>query len=178
MSATRGLYHLPSKGQARRGASRRPRMLRGGRHADDGGAGAGGRWNRSGPAPAPPVAARATASVCEGRRAQPRARPPVLLARRREDVEHDAAHAERAAAVRHARRRLPEVAGLHVMLDAVLDADPFALEAHAPLLVGCACTGETAPGSSVTTESIACTPGNTRALTPGASCRSMPPVFR
>src|SRR5438270_880384 len=44
--------------------------------------------------------------------------------------------------------------------------------------LGCACTGETAPGSSVTTESIACTPGNTRAFTPGASCRSMPPVFR
>src|SRR5204863_8255502 len=39
-----------------------------------------------------------------------------------------------------------------------------------------ACTGDTAPGSSVTTESIACTPGNTRPLTPGANCRSMPPV--
>src|SRR6266403_2830104 len=88
--------------------------------------------NRSGPAP--PPASRKT-SVCEGRRAQPRARPPVFLARRREDVEHDTAHAERAAAVRHVRRRLPEVAGLHVMLDAVLDADPIALEAHAPLLV-------------------------------------------
>src|SRR6266481_3145858 len=41
-----------------------------------------------------------------------------------------------ARAVRHVRRRLPEVAGPDVMLDAVLDADPFALEADAPLLVG------------------------------------------
>src|SRR5437879_4738056 len=115
-------------------------------------------------------------SVCERRRAQPRPWLPVFLARRREDVEHDAAHAERAAAVRHVRRRLPEVAGLYVMLDAVLDANPSRHTPHCSL--GCACTGETAPGSSVTTESIACTPGNTRALTPGASCRSMPPVFR
>src|SRR5439155_2157415 len=75
------------------------------------------------------------ASARERRRAQPRARPAIFVARRREDVEHDAARAERAAAVRHVRRRLPEVAGLHVVLDAVLDADPLALEADAPLLV-------------------------------------------
>src|SRR5687768_18310006 len=60
---------------------------------------------------------------------------PVLLARRREDVEHHAADIERPPAVRHVRRRLPEVAFLHVVLDAVLDADPLALETHAPLLV-------------------------------------------
>src|SRR3989442_1498385 len=38
-------------------------------------------------------------------------------------------------AARPVGRRLPEVAGLHGVLDAVLDPDPFALEAHAPLLV-------------------------------------------
>src|SRR5437763_4628202 len=75
-------------------------------------------------------------SARERRGAEARARPAVLLARRGEDVEHDAAHAERTAAVRHVRRRLPEIAGLHVVLDTVLQADPLTLEAHAPLLVG------------------------------------------
>src|SRR3989442_4517932 len=59
----------------------------------------------------------------------------MLLARRGEDVEDDAAPVERPAAVGNVGRRLPEVAGLHGVLDAVLDPDPFALEAHAPLLV-------------------------------------------
>src|SRR5438093_305833 len=42
----------------------------------------------------------------------------------------------REAAVRDVGRRLPAVAGLKVVLDPVLDADPLALQAHAPLLVG------------------------------------------
>src|SRR6266478_7752478 len=79
----------------------------------------------------PPPSTR-RASARERRRAQPRARPAVFLARRREDVEHDAARAQRAPAVRHVRGRLPEVAGLDVVLDAVRDADPLALEADAP----------------------------------------------
>src|SRR5438105_5498365 len=75
-------------------------------------------------------------SARERRGAEARARPAVLLARRGEDVEHDAAHAERTAAVRHVRRRLPGIARLHVVLDTVLQTDPLTLEAHAPLLVG------------------------------------------
>src|SRR5438874_6857769 len=43
---------------------------------------------------------------------------------------------------------------------------------------GCECTGDTECGSSVTTESIALTPGKTRAVMPGASCRTMPPSRR
>src|SRR3990172_7853257 len=61
----------------------------------------------------------------------------VLCARWGKDVEnHGPLVRQRAPAVRHVRGRLPEVAGPDVMLDAVLDADPLALEADAPLLVG------------------------------------------
>src|SRR5438105_12607651 len=118
-SVTRGLYHPPSTGKAARGARGRRRML--------------GRGRRSAP---PRRRASRKTSVCERCGAESGAGPPVLVARRREDVEHDAAHAERAPAVRHVGWRLPEVAGLHVVLDAVLDTDPLALETDAPLLVG------------------------------------------
>src|SRR2546425_9288954 len=91
---------------------------------------------RRAPAPDGGAAIRGCASARERGGAESRARPAVLLARRGEDVEHDAAHAQRAAAVGHVGRGLPEIAGLHVVLDAVLHADPLALEAHAPLLVG------------------------------------------
>src|SRR5882724_7919600 len=111
------------RGSARRQPKREPPLRGGGRV-------------REPVRPRPGAAVRVRASACERRRAQPRARPPVLLARRREDVEHDAAHTETAPTVGHVRRRLPEIAGLDVMLDAVLDADPLALEADAPLLVG------------------------------------------
>src|SRR5216117_1704932 len=43
---------------------------------------------------------------------------------------------------------------------------------------GCECTGDTECGSSVTTDSIALTPGKIRAEMPGASCRTMPPSRR
>src|SRR5437016_4899476 len=43
---------------------------------------------------------------------------------------------------------------------------------------GCECTGDTERGSSVTTDSIALTPGKIRAEMPGASCRTMPPSRR
>src|SRR5437667_60567 len=43
---------------------------------------------------------------------------------------------------------------------------------------GCECTGDTACGSSVTTDSIALTPGKIRAVMPGASCRTIPPSRR
>src|ERR1700738_102041 len=62
---------------------------------------------------------------------------PVFLSGWREDVEdHGPLVRQRAPAVRHVRRRLPEVTGPDVMLDAVLDPDPLALEADAPLLIG------------------------------------------
>src|SRR5687767_2213418 len=44
--------------------------------------------------------------------------------------------------------------------------------------LACACTGETECGSSVTTDSIAWTPGKTRAVTPDASSRKIPPSLR
>src|SRR5947208_2180280 len=43
---------------------------------------------------------------------------------------------------------------------------------------GCECTGDTERGSSVTTDSIALTPGKIRAVMPGASCRTIPPSRR
>src|SRR2546428_402744 len=43
---------------------------------------------------------------------------------------------------------------------------------------GCECTGDAECGSSVTTDSIALTPGKIRAEMPGASCRTMPPSRR
>src|SRR5215468_5088899 len=90
--------------------------------------------------PAPPVTTKTsvTARIVSGQRGgtEPDAGPPILLARRREDVEHHAADAERAAAVRDVGRRLPEFPGLHVVLDPILDADPLAFETHAPLFVG------------------------------------------
>src|SRR5882724_1844753 len=62
---------------------------------------------------------------------------PVFLSGWREDVEdHGPLVRQRAPAVRHVRRRLPEVTGPDVMLDAVLDPDPLALEADAPLTSG------------------------------------------
>src|SRR5206468_4338326 len=76
-----------------------------------------------------------SAGLRDGRGAEPLTRLAILLARRGEDVEDDAALVERPAAVGHVGRRLPEVAGLHVVLDAVLDPDPLALETHTPLLV-------------------------------------------
>src|SRR3989442_9606402 len=86
---------------------------------------ASGRLRRA-PAPDGRAAIRGCASARERGGAESRARPAVLLARRGEDVEHDAAHAQRAAAVGHVGRGLPEIAGLHVVLDAVLHADPLA----------------------------------------------------
>src|SRR5262249_15615958 len=90
--------------------------------------------------PAPPVTTKTsvTARIVSGQRGgtEPGARPLILLPRRREDVQDHAAYAERAAAVRHVGRRLPEFAGLHVVLDPILDAGPLAFETHAPLLVG------------------------------------------
>src|SRR5262249_44130555 len=44
--------------------------------------------------------------------------------------------------------------------------------------LACECTGVTEWGSSVTTDSIALTPGNTRAVTPAASWRTIPPSRR
>src|SRR2546430_12273721 len=76
------------------------------------------------------------ASAHHGRAAETATGLAIFLARGREDVQHHAARVERAAAVGDVGRRLPEVAGLHVVLDPVLDADPLALQAHAPLLVG------------------------------------------
>src|SRR5262244_4353732 len=90
--------------------------------------------------PAPPVTTKTsvTARIVSGQRrgTESGARPPILLARRREDVEHHAAHTERAATVGDVGRCLPELTSFHVMLDPVLDADPLAFEAHTPLLVG------------------------------------------
>src|SRR5262249_35385403 len=76
------------------------------------------------------------ALAAEFRRAEAPARLPVFLAGRREDVEHDATRVEGAPAVGHVRRRLPEVSGVHVMFHTVLDTNPLALEADAPLLGG------------------------------------------
>src|SRR6266511_2676046 len=66
-------------------------------------------------------------SARERGRAEPAARLPGLLARRRKDVEDDAARRERPPAVGHVGRRLPETAGADVVLDAVLDADSLTL---------------------------------------------------